>query len=109
MQEKVSLKQIIESVLGDIDTENFTKEEYNEYENNLEKNTRKLYRKFETLIIKLGSDKTTVKQEGKHYEFCESEIPFMKVLLTQLQSGQGIIAEFTNDGKKKFSSNDVHK
>ena len=54
MQEKVSLKQIIESVLGYIDTENFTDKQYNEYENNLERNTRKLYRKFETLIMKSG-------------------------------------------------------
>lgn len=109
MQEKVSLKQIIESVLGYIDTENFTDKQYNEYENNLERNTRKLYRKFETLIMKSGSDKTAVKQGGKHYEFYESEIPFMKVLLAQIQSGQGIIAEFINDSNKKFSSSDVHK
>lgn len=110
MQGKVTLKNIIESVLSDIDTDSFTAQEIDQYEDDKEKNTRKLYRKFERLLERLGTDKEILKAGGRTMSFNESEVPFMKVLLTQLLVNKGIIAEFTNDAgaSKKFSSRDIH-
>lgn len=109
MQGKVTLKDIIESVLSDIDTDNFTLQEYNQYENDKEKNTRSLYRKFERLLERLGSNKEVLKDGGRTMEFDELDAPIIKALISQLYSGQGIIAEFVNarNESRQFSSNDV--
>ena len=109
MPEKVTLKQIIVSILTDVDTDNYSEEEYNQYENDLEKNVRKIYRKMDTLFGALGSSKDVLKGDGNRMEFDELEVPIIKVLITQLYTGQGIIAEFVNSRKNgtKFSSNDV--
>lgn len=44
-------------------------------------------------------------------EFEEPEIPFMKVLISQLYDGRGLIGEFANDGNRNrsFSSKDVRE
>lgn len=111
MQKKVFLKQIIESVLSDIDAENYTEEEYNKYEDDFEKNTRQLYRKFDRLLERLGSNKEVLKDGGKNMEFDELDAPIIKTLVAQLYSGEGIIAEFVSarNENKQFSSNDVIK
>lgn len=110
MQGKVTLKEIIESIFSDVDTDNLTEGEYNQYDDDREKYTRKLYRKFERLLERLGSDKEILKAGGRTMEFNEAEVPFMKVLLTQLLDNESIIAKFTNDAtaSKKFSSSDIH-
>lgn len=96
----VSLQKIIDMVL---------EEAHNTSVDDLEKDKRNLYRKFERLIEKLGADKETVKKGGRNYEFRETDVPFMKVLLSQLYSNQGIVAEFVNRKKRNepFSSKEV--
>ena len=61
MKKKVTLKQIIDSVVSDVATENYTVEEYDKYETERENNTRQLYRKFDKLLSLLGSDKEVLK------------------------------------------------
>lgn len=111
MPKKVTLKQIIESVLTDTDTENLSEEEYNQYEKNLDKNTRKLYRKFNKLVELLGSNIDALKDGGKYIEFDELDVPIIKVLISQICTDESIIAEFVNARKSntEFSSNDVIK
>lgn len=108
MQEKVTLKDIIENVL--INDSGIKPEKYNKYQDFIDSRTRQLYRKFERLIERLGSNKEILKAGGRTMEFDEAEVPFMKVLLTQLRDNKGIIAEFTNDDStnRKFSSKDIH-
>ena len=101
MKNKITLKTIIESVLEDKNV----KDDSNTYEANI----KNLNRAFTRLIEKLGNDKETLKRGERYFEFEESEVPFMKVLLSQLYDNKGIIAEFTNERKrnKKFNSADV--
>lgn len=108
MQGKVTLKAIIENVLTN--DSGICAEKYAKYESLLESRARQLYRKFERLLERLGSDKEILKAGGRTMEFNEAEVPFMKVLLTQLRDDNGVIAEFTNDAgaNKKFSSEDIH-
>lgn len=111
MPEKVTLKDIINRVLDDIDEKNHIREKYNRYENYRESSIRKLYRKMNDLFEALGSNKEVLKDGGTRMEFDELDVPVIKVLITQLYTGQGIIAEFVNSRKNgtKFSSNDVIK
>lgn len=103
MKNKITLKTIIESVLEDKNV----KDDSNTYEANI----KYLNRAFTRLIEKLGNDKETLKRGERYFEFEESEVPFMKVLLSQLYDNKGIIAEFTNERKrnKKFSSIEVYE
>lgn len=102
MSKKVSLQEIIESVLGDKGVE---------YDIANDSTVRSLQRAFDRLIEKLGSDKEVLKHGGRNIEFEESEIPFMKVLISQLYDGRGLIGEFANDGNRNrlFSSKDVRE
>lgn len=103
MKNKITLKTIIESVLEDKNV----KDDSNTYEANI----KNLNRAFTRLIEKLGNDKEILKRGERYFEFEESEVPFMKVLLSQLYDNKGIIAEFTNERKrnKKFSSIEVYE
>lgn len=98
-KEKYTLKEIIESVLDD---------QGRKYVKENDSNVRALQRAFDKLIQKLGSDKEVLKRGGKNMEFDKSELPFMKVLITQLYDNEGIIAEFVNEGEKQFSVAQVH-
>lgn len=109
MQGKVTLKDIIEDVLAN--DSGIRVEKHSNYENVRESNIRQLYRKFERLFERLGGDKEVLKDGGKNIEFDKLDVPIIKALISQLNSGQGIIAEFVNvrNGNKQFSSNDVIK
>lgn len=101
MKKKITLRTIIESVIDDNGGGSVSRES----------DIRGLSRKFFKLIEKLGSDKEVLKQENNHFEFDESEVPFMKVIISQLYNDKGIIARFTNDRKQNggYSSDDVHE
>ena len=98
----VSLQKIINTVL---------EEAPNMYLDDLEKDKRNLYRKFSKLMEKLGADKAAAKNGGRNYEFKETDVPFIKAILSQLHSGQGIVAEFVNRKKRneRFSSQEVRE
>lgn len=116
MLEIFTLKDIIERVLiKALYNENFDNFDldrlmavHNTHMDGLEANTRNLYRQFEKLIKLLGGDKDVLKIGGR-YEFDESEAPAIFVLMSQLHTGTGIIAEFVNARKDNtpFSSNDA--
>lgn len=116
MSRKIALKQIIESVLDhslyNNDSNNHDLDRlmviHNKRMAGMEADTKNLYRQFEKLIKMLGSDKDALKIGGR-YEFDESEAPAIFVLMSQLHTGQGIIAEFIEAHKYNahFSSNDV--
>ena len=116
MPKKVTLKEIIESVLDhslyNNDSNNHDLDRltviHNKRMAGMEANTKNLYRQFEKLIKMLGSDKDALKIGGR-YEFDESEAPAIFVLMSQLHTGKGIIAEFVEAHKYNthFSSNDV--
>ncbi len=76
----------------------------------LESDKRTLYRKFNKLIEKLGANKEIIKNRN-HYEFSETQVPFIRVLLLQLHTGKGIVAEFVNKKtrNKRFSSTEVQE
>lgn len=101
MKKKTTLKTIIEYVLDD---KNIS---YNKTDDATVKSLSRAFYKF---IEKLGSDKEMLKCGGHNYEFVESEVPFMKIIISQLYDNKGIIAEFTNGrkGNKVFSSKDVY-
>lgn len=103
MKKKITLRTIIESVLEDKNV----KDDSNTYEANI----KNLNRAFNRLIEKLGNDKEILKRGQRYFEFEESEVPFIKVLLSQLYDNKGIIAEFTNERKrnKKFNSTEVNE
>lgn len=97
-EKRISLEDIIKRVLDDKGM-NYT----------YDANARALRRAFSRLFERLGSDIETYKHNGV-IEFVESEVPFMKSLLSQLYDNKGIIAEFVNSKKnKKFSSEDVRE
>lgn len=98
-EKKISLEEIIKMVLDD---------KALGYDKCGDTNVRRLRRAFERLLERLGSNKEVFKQNGV-IAFSEWEVPFMKSLLSQLYSNEGIIANFVNSGKKniKFSSNEV--
>lgn len=100
MEKNITLDEIIKEVLRDKITS----------EGNIDSNIVTLRRAFFRLIERLGSDKEVFKTNGK-YLFNEMEIPFMKSLLIQLYSNEGLIADFANKGKKnmKFSSKEVRE
>lgn len=102
MQKKISLQKIIESVLDDKNVV---------YDITNDANVQSLRRAFYKLIEKLGSDKEVLKHGGKYMEFEESEVPFLKVIFSQLYDKKGIIDKFINEKSehKKFSVRDVHK
>lgn len=101
MSDKISLKEIIESVLED----NGIK-----YDKCNDSNVRRLRRAFDTLIERLGSDKEILKDSNGNFLFQETDIPFMKVIIGQLHDHRGLIAKFANErSKNKFSSKDVHE
>lgn len=117
MPEIFTLKDIIEIVLedacsailnSDLDEKHLS-EEYIKHMDSLENKARSLYRKFAKLISLLGGDKDILKNGGKYIEFDESAAPAIRVLMSQLYTEKGIIAEFvkTHKYKPKFSSNDV--
>ena len=101
--ETVSLQQIIDMVLEETPNTSGL--------DNYDNEKRRLYRKFERLIEKLGADKETVKKGSRNYEFPETEVPVMKVLLSQLYSEHGVVAEFVNrkERKDRFSSENVEE
>lgn len=109
MQEKVTLKQIIDSVLINVDTESPSNNISDTYENALESNRRTMYRKLDRLLELLGSSKESLKRGGKLMEFDEIEARVMKVLLSQIYSDKGVIAAFVNKRKRgnQFSSEEV--
>lgn len=102
MQKKISLQKIIESVLDDKGVE---------YDKTNDANVQSLRRAFYKLLERLGSDKEVLKCGKRNIEFKEAEVPFMKVVFSQLYEKNGIIDEFINEKNehKKFSSRDVHK
>jgi hypothetical protein len=99
MPDKISLQGIIEGVLDDKGVA---------YEATNDSNVRTLRRAFNRLIERLGGDKEML-QKGGSFEFHESEVPFMKVVIGQLYDGRGLIAQFTNERNlnMNFSSKDV--
>ena len=101
--ETVSLQKIIDMVLEEAPSTSVV--------DNYDNEKRTLYRKFERLIEKLGANKETVKKGGRKYEFRETEVPWMKVILSQLHTDHGVIAEFVNRKKRKnrFSSKEVRE
>lgn len=102
MSKKVSLQTIIKSVLDDKGVK---------YDIANDSTVRSVRRAFDRLIGKLGSDKEVLKYGGRNMEFEEPEIPFMKVLISQLYDGSGLIGEFANEcnRNKAFSSKDVRE
>lgn len=109
MREKYTLQRIIKIVIVEVE-----KKKDKDYNKNLDvqfdnkvKNTE---RAFGRLIERLGSEKEILKHGGKNMEFDQSELPFMKIILSQLYDNTGIIAEFANkrNRNKKFSSKEVH-
>lgn len=97
----VSLQKIINTVLDEAPK--------NMPVDDLEKDKRNLYRKFSKLMEKLGADKAAAKNGGRNYEFKETDVPFIKAILSQIHSNQGIIAKFVNQKKRneRFSSTEV--
>lgn len=104
MSGKVSLVRIIEAVLIDKGV-NLSDNK----DDLVESNVRGLRRAFDRLIDRLGGDKEMLKA-GDSFEFHESEVSFMKVLIGQLYDDCGLVAKFANERNKnmKFSSRDVH-
>ncbi len=103
MKEKFSLVQIIKMVLDDKGVE---------YENSSnDSNIVFLRRAFYRLIERLGSDKELLKNGEKTIEFEESEVPFMKVILSQLYGNRGLIADLSNElnGNKAFSEKKIRE
>lgn len=104
MSSKVTLIRIIEAVLIDKGV-NISDNK----DDLVESNVRRLRRAFDRLIDRLGGDKEILKAGGS-FEFHESEVSFMKVLIGQLYDDRGLIAKFANERNKntKFLSSDVH-
>ncbi len=102
LSKQVSLRKIIVSVLED---NNVSKEKSYSFEADI----KRVRRGFEKLVEKLGGDVNNLK-DGKNFEFDESSVPFMKVLLNNIYKEKGIIADFLNDKEstKNFSSAKVH-
>lgn len=98
-EEKVSLRHVIKSVLKEKKLTNTFYED---------SNIRALQRKFKKLIEKLGCDSDVLKPKGNHFEFKQSEVPFIKVILLQLHNEEGMISDFVNDENKKYSYEKVH-
>lgn len=98
--EKVSLSSIIDAVLeNDPNPDALVK---------MDDNKRNLYRKFEKLIEKLGAEKNIVKKDNR-YVFNEADVPIIKVVLKQLYTGNGPVADFVNKKTRNHrpSSKDV--
>lgn len=100
MSEKISLLGVIKRVL-----------EEKGMEPNDATNQRNLQRAFDRLMERLGSNTEVIKNGGRTMAFDQLEVPVIKVLLSKLYSGEGVIGEFVNERhrNKKFSSGDVIK
>lgn len=98
-----SLQNIIASVLNDDSNITVTNSD------SFESNVKRLSRRFTTLIKIMGGD-TDMLKSGKKYSFAEDEVPFMKVIISQLHRGEGIIADIIDKHKtdKVFSAKEVH-
>lgn len=98
-----SLQNIIASVLNDDSNITVTNSD------SFESNVKRLSRRFTTLIEIMGGD-TDMLKSGKKYSFAEDEVPFMKVIISQLHRGEGIIADIIDKHKtdKVFSAKEVH-
>ena len=96
--ETVSLQKIIDMVLEEAPNASVV--------DTLDNDKRNLYRQFNRLIEKLSASKVAVKKGGRNYEFSITEVTFVKVLLSQMYSNQGVIAEFLKKNGD-FSSKDV--
>ena len=109
MPNQVTLKQIIDCVLSENYSEDCTQTVYDNREKALEANRRSLYRKIDKLFERLGFSKDVLKDGERNIIYYEEDIPMMKILISQLHSGKGIISDFVNNrnGHRRFSSNEV--
>lgn len=86
MSDKISLQEIIESVLADNGID---------YESINDSNVRRLRRAFDKFIARLGSDKEILKDKDGKFLLRKSDNPFMKILINQLNDDNSPIAKFT--------------
>lgn len=111
MSNQVTLKQIIDDVLNENYPEDCTQTVYDNREKTLEADRRNLYRKIDKLFKRLGLSKDVLKDGERSIIYYEEDIPMMKILISQLHSGKGIISDFVNKrkGNCQFSSNEVRE
>lgn len=92
--EKVSLRGIITSFLKDTLGEMGT----------TYSNIRVLQNRFNKLIEKFGCSTDMLKANGRTFNFDESEIPFLRAIISQLYYNKGIMSEIVNSDKEYYTS-----
>lgn len=94
MSKKIPLQHIIEAVLEEkkLSTD--------------DSNVQYLRRGFYSLLENLGGSKKTLRAGGRKYEFEESEVSFIKVIIRQIHDRKGLIAAFLSE-KSEIDSVDV--
>lgn len=96
MSKQISLQRIIEEVL-------------NEKGITIDDNcVRFLRRKFDGFLERMGGNKSILKGTGRTISFDESEISFIKVIMSQLYDNEGLIAHFLDKKLSDINSKDIH-
>lgn len=98
-RKKVSLLSIIKSFLGEVLGDN----------DSINVSIRALQRQFNALIEKFGCSVDMLKANGRTFEFNESEIPFLRVIISQLYYKKGVIFEIVNSDKEYYTSKQIHE